>query len=98
MSAWHKPGLAFEPLVRQFQPTVPSNNALEQRIYQNEFQTFDGRYSLRVHDTHSGECRGARFLSTSSSLAPVSISTSCCNIMLNAYELPDAINAGAGRE
>ena len=66
-SAWHESGLDFEPLDREFRLPVSSENALEQQIHEKRLQTLDRRSSLRSYVTDSIECRGARFLSTSSS-------------------------------
>ena len=36
MSAWHEPGLDFEPLERESEPPVSSENAFEQQIDQTK--------------------------------------------------------------
>ena len=46
MSAWHELGLDFEPVDREFQPPVLSENALEQQISQKKGQTLDRRSAL----------------------------------------------------
>ena len=46
MSAWHEPGLDFEPVDREFRPPVSSENALEQQISQKKGRALDRRSAL----------------------------------------------------